>query len=190
MLYPYCKELAKENIERLSGPRQLGRQTGEIGCSHTRVRSGIGNRYFFISKLFQRMKATIESDLQSIYNSIIAATSDEEVVVRETIAKGASCKAMFSVYNREDLLRQRAEARGSMLRATGLKPFKARPIVMYAFYESVSRPGRLGSAAIYCGHAPVRCALINSRHSLFGFKVRAASVEAGARPFVDVRFAV
>lgn len=143
------------------------------------------------------MKATIESDLQTIYNNIATTISEEDVVVRETVAKGASCKAMFSVYNRADLKRQQAEAvasrgarSGACALPAGTRPFKARPVVRYAFYESVSRPGRLGSVAIYCGQAPVRCALINSGHKLFGFNVRSASVEMGARPFVDVRFAV
>lgn len=143
------------------------------------------------------MKSTIELEINSIFQSLVSRLSDDYVVVREQPSRYASCNAIISVYDREEM-----KCNGYDVPVVGKnrvtdadsvkvrKPIKLNAKVRYVFYGSIYSPDKLGSVAIYGGNAVTRNMMINARNTLFGRKVLSSRVETGVRPFVDVRFAV
>lgn len=124
----------------------------------------------------------LNSEINSIFNSLASNASKGEVVVKERPAKGSSCKGIINVFSRRDLDREQED------RDTRRFPIrKAVPIVKYAFYPDTYRPERLGSVAIYGENATARYMTIARDSSFFGHRVRSVSIEVGRRPFVDVK---
>ena len=120
---------------------------------------------------------TIEQTISSIFRVLSTTASDNSVVVREKPSKTSTfCKGLISIFNRNDLLRQEKG-----------KPFKATPIVRYAFYSNTYNPTQLGSIAIYGDNATILGSIIKKYKTIFGHTVISVSVENGRRPFIDVR---
>lgn len=140
-----------------------------------------------------KKKPALENEISQIINSLKSAVSDSEVVMTEQVDKSASCRAIVSVYRRDDLRRQMEEERAyrEMLskgcsRNSLEKPFKAMPVTKYAFYPHALDRGRLGSVAIYGEDVSIRRAIITKRGFLFGHRVIKATLEQGRRLFLDV----
>ncbi|MDE5806585.1 MAG: hypothetical protein K2H76_00585, partial [Muribaculaceae bacterium] len=97
---------------------------------------------------------SFESQINSIFNSLSSTLSDSSIVVKERSKKGSLCKGLISVFNKADLRRQNEEEkeyreyiRQGYSKEMLQKPFKAIPIVRYAFYADTVSPDRLGSVA-------------------------------------------
>lgn len=131
------------------------------------------------------MKSFIENEINSIFNFLAAEVSDDLEVRKEAPARYASCKGIISVYRRNV-----PAASGAEEGVVDRRSQKALPALRYAFYESVYNPSKIGSVAIYGENISALCASIRRSQVLFGRKVRSVSVEIGARPFLDVKFAV
>lgn len=127
-------------------------------------------------KNFAEPYATIQSEIDRIFNLLEMQADDDTVVKTEKPRPGAGCRGMICIFDREEWHRGLTE-----------KGYKATPIVRYAFYPDVYFPSRLGSVAIYGADAATTCRVLNSRRDLFGLRVSSAAVEYGRRPFVDVR---
>ncbi len=153
------------------------------------LRSGAGSR--------KGGSSQIERDMQSIFLSLHARVGEGTKVFTSHEGHGHSAKWTASVYRMEDLERQKMEEitfRASVTlgaeRGTVTKPFRARPVAMYAFYPHTLNPERLGSVAIYADDAFLQKAVIDRTGTLFGFKVTDTAIKMGRRQFVDVRLAL
>lgn len=132
------------------------------------------------------MQTTIERELKSIFDQITSTASDGCVVLEERPNKGTSCKGIISIYRRDDLRRQ--DSREADVERDG-RPFRAIPVVRYAFYPSVYNPSVLGSVAIYGKRAVLNRLSVRKNAFFFGRRVTGVKTEIGRRPFIDVRFA-
>lgn len=139
-----------------------------------------------------------EREVKAILNLLRAnAAEKKHFIAIDQIGEGLSARWLISVFNSDDLSRQREEEqtyrenlRNGADRRLLAKPYKVTPIEKYGFYPHPVWPDRLGSVAIYGNDAALRKSIIEQISYLFGHKVAKVSLEMSLRPFVDVRFAV
>ena len=143
---------------------------------------------------FKNQGATIEQEIDSIFQLLVSQLSEKSVVVIERPSKGVSCKGVIIIYNRHELKRQRNEQsayenalRAGQPKSSLIRPFKAKPVLMYAFYPDTVNPKRLGSVAIYGENVMADHIRFKKGDSLFGRTIISVKVEMGIRPFLDVR---
>lgn len=139
---------------------------------------------------------SVESQINSIFNSLSSTLSETSVVVKDRAPKGGSCKGFISVFNKADLRRQNEEEkeyreyiRQGYSKESLQKTFKATPSVKYAFYPNTISPDKLGSVAIYGKNLASLLLMIKKNNTLFGHRVISATTEIGIRPFLDVKVA-
>lgn len=147
-------------------------------------------------KKSEKRPSAIEQAINSIYNQISDNASETMCVCKEKPAKGSACVGIVSVYSKADLARQNQEMTEFGLHPRGIasgdgqqKPYRARPLVKYAFYPSVYNPDCIGSVAIYGSNGLVQYPLLKKRMQLFGRRISSVEIEQGARLFLSVKFA-
>lgn len=154
------------------------------------------NRTPKVTKVKTKKIPLIEREINSIFRSLCSTSSDNQVVMMDQANKGTSRKAIISIYNRDDLSRQKEEeAAYRKLHSEGenrnglRKPYKAFPVLMYVFYPHTLDEKKLGSVAIYGSDVSVLLSVILKKGSLFGHHVVSANLEMGRRLFIDVKLA-
>lgn len=125
------------------------------------------------TKVKTKKKPSIEREIRSIFHALSSKAEKNQIVIIEQPIKGASRKATISIYNRDDLSKQR-------------RPL---PITMYAFYSHTFDDEKLGSVAIYGSDVSIQRNLILRNGFLFGHRVISANLEMGRRLFIDVQLA-
>ena len=142
----------------------------------------------------KKLVPTIESRIEGIYNLLVSNARESEVVVKERVSHGLSCKGIVSVYHRNDYMLQleAEEARKNYKAKFGEtqvpKPYKAKARVTYVFYPSVYDSAKIGSVAIY-GKDALSIGVIAKRYgTLFGVKIKSASAEMGRQPYYSIKF--
>lgn len=131
----------------------------------------------------------IELEIKAIFRVLASSVSESEVVLIDRPGNGVSCKAIISVYNREDLLRQKEEENACRQLGVHRKTYRAFPNVKYAIYPNVVDATKIGSIAIYGRDVEILRTVILRQGSLFGRRVISANLEMGRRLFIDVKLA-
>lgn len=114
---------------------------------------------------------SIAREINQVQESLAARVARTSVVVREKLTPRSSALAEFGVYDRAV-----ARQRGS------------RPHTRFVFYPAVGNHDRIGSVAIYAANVTEICVDLRTKGHLLGRVIASATVEYGARPFVDVTF--
>lgn len=120
----------------------------------------------------------IEKEIESIRRSICANVEEGVKVVNEKVPRSNTfCKAVIAIYKVADY---RSLSEGSTLQ----------PLERFYFYPATLRNDRLGSVAIYGNDVISRYGWLTKGQTFYGSKILGASIENGARPFIDIKLAI
>ena len=128
----------------------------------------------------QTFNGSIEQEINSIHNSLVATLEKGLVAEKVKLAKVFSaCKGIISIYRKADLQRFKADPE-----------CKPTAVESYAFFADTYRPSKIRSVAVYGANAYNSQYILMKRGFLFGHKILSAKIEYGRRPFVDVTLAI